>query len=206
VLAGQVGGVALDVVAGAARERWAGQRDLTDALETLGVQALLASAEQDQALDRVEDEVFRFSRIVSGDADLSRALGDWRADHRARTALAQRLLGTQTHPVTLALVLQAVRSPRGRRLDATLADDLELAAARRQRLVAVVTAAVLLTSAQQERLAASLRRLYGRQVLVEVDVDPRVVGGLRVAVGDEVLDATVLTRLSEAERRLTGSR
>jgi F-type H+-transporting ATPase subunit delta len=61
-----------------------------------------------------------------------------------------------------------------------------------------------LTDEQRDRLAAALRRLYGHDVHIDVDVDPGVIGGLRVLVGDEVVDGTISTRLDEARRRLAG--
>jgi F-type H+-transporting ATPase subunit delta len=204
LLRGQVGDLALDVVAGVVRARWSADRDLADALEQLGTQALLASAERDDALDRVEDEVFRLSRIVAGDRGLAAAFADRTAGTATRGELVDRLLGAKVHPVTLALARQAVTAPRGRGVEAALAQVLDEAAERRQRLVAVVTAAVPLTAKQTDRLARALGRVYGRPVLVEVAIDPEVVGGVRVAVGDEVLDSTVAARLEEARRRLAG--
>ncbi len=204
LLRGQVSDLALDVASGVVRSRWSGDRDLADALEQLGTQALLAAAERDGALDRVEDEVFRLSRIVAADRDLAAALGDRRAGVATRSDLVERLIGAKVHPTTLALARQAVTAPRGRTVDTTLGQVLEEAAARRQRLVAVVTAAVPLTEAHRERLAAALGRVYGRAVLIEVDVDPQVVGGLRVTVGGEVLDSTIASRLADARRRITG--
>ncbi|SDQ73531.1 F0F1 ATP synthase subunit delta [Quadrisphaera sp. DSM 44207] len=204
LLRGQVQESTADVVAGVVRQRWSEPRDLVDALERLGTVALLASAEQQGALETLEEEVFRFSRLVAADDALARALGDRTAAPERRGALVDRLLAGRALEQTRALVRQAVVAPRGRRLEAALQDVLELAARRRQRLVAVVTAASPLTPSQQQRLAAALGRVYGRGVLVEVDVDPEVLGGVRVQVGDEVLDATVVSRLAEARRRLAG--
>lgn len=204
LLGGQVGDLALDVVAGVVRGRWSSDRDLADALEQLGTQALLASAERDGALDRVEDEVFRLSRIVAGDRALAAAFGDRGAGTGTRGDLVDRLLGAKVHPVTLALARQAVVAPRGRPVETALEQVLDEAAARRRRLVAVATAAVPLTDKQTARLAKVLGKVYGRPVLVEVAIDPEVVGGLRISVGDEVLDSTIASRLSEARRRLAG--
>ena len=72
----------------------------------------------------------------------------------------------------------------------------------RDRQVATVTTAHDLTPAQKERLGGLLERLLGRRVALNVVVDPRVVGGLRVQSGADVLDATVLARLADARRRL----
>ena len=204
VLTGKVGPATLDVVSGLVRERWSTPRDLADALEVLATTAVLSAAERARTLEQVEDEVFRFSRIVSGDRALASALSDRTAAPERLGTLVERLLGRKVTPQSLLLVRQAVTAPRGRRLEDALADVLDLAAARRSRLVAVATAAFPLSADQVDRLAAALGRVYGRQVLLEVDVDPEVLGGLRVRVGDEVLDATILTRLDEARRRLAG--
>jgi F-type H+-transporting ATPase subunit delta len=204
LLGGQVQETTADVVAGVVRQRWSAPRDLVDALEHLGTVALLASAERDGVLERLEEEVFRFSRIVAADDALARTLGDRTTAPERRGALVDRLLAGRALPQTQALVRQGVVAPRGRRLEAALQDALELAAQRRQRLVAVVTSAAPLTERQVERLGQALGRVYGRSVLVEVDVDPELLGGVTVRVGDEVLDASVLSRLAEARRRLAG--
>jgi len=105
---------------------------------------------------------------------------------------------------TYALVTRAVRSLRSRTLTAALSRISELAADRRRQLVAVVTAAQPLSQAQQQRLAARLADAYGREVQLNIAVDPAVTGGFRIQIGDEVVDATVAARLDHARRRLAG--
>ena len=61
-----------------------------------------------------------------------------------------------------------------------------------------------MTAEQEERLRGILARLYGREVEVQVGIDPTVLGGVRVLVGDEIIDGTVTRRLAEARQRLTG--
>jgi F-type H+-transporting ATPase subunit delta len=104
--------------------------------------------------------------------------------------------------VTQVLARRAAVAPRGRRYVATLGHIGDLVAARRSRTVATVTTAADLGTAQRERLADILARAYGREMQVQVLVDPHVLGGLRVQVGPEVIDATVLARLADARRRL----
>jgi len=93
-------------------------------------------------------------------------------------------------------------APRGRRFVATLGHLADLIAERRSRTVATVISAADLGTAQRLRLAEILGRAYGREMQVQVQVDPHVLGGLRVQVGPEVIDATVLARLADARRRL----
>src|SRR5690606_9227079 len=99
---------------------------------------------------------------------------------------------------------RGARVPRGRTMTKTLTDLGRLAAHRRKLLVAAVTAAVVPSKAQTDRLTRLLTTAYGRPVQLNVAVDPRVVGGMRVQVGDEVVDSTVLGRLEDVRRRLAG--
>ena len=62
--------------------------------------------------------------------------------------------------------------------------------------------AVPLTADQAERLRAALSRQVGREVTLQVDIDPAVIGGVRVRLGDEVIEGTVAGRLAAAERQL----
>ena len=72
------------------------------------------------------------------------------------------------------------------------------------RSLARVTSAVALTPEQERRLVDSLGRLYGRTVGLQVTVDPSVLGGLVIRVGDEVIDGSIAHRLEAAGRRLVG--
>jgi F-type H+-transporting ATPase subunit delta len=204
LLEGKVSSATVDVVSGLVRERWSQARDIADACEHLGAVAVLASAERDGVLDAVEDELFRFGRLVQADRELAAVLSDRAVAAARKTELVERLLAGKVARQTLVLVEEAVTHPRGRRLADALEDFGAIAARQRERLVADVVAAVPLTEAQRARLTATLRRLYGRPFRLNVDVDPEVLGGLRVQVGDEVIDGTVLRRLDDARRRLVG--
>jgi F-type H+-transporting ATPase subunit delta len=183
--------------------RWPHPRDLADALEYAGVIAHIAKAEQDDDLDAVEDDLFRFSRIVAASRQLRDTLGDRLAPQEAKRRLVDALLADKVGPTTKALVSQAVTG-RGGQLSTVLQRYEEIAAERRQRLVATVRVAAPLSDDHLQRLADALRRVYGKQIHVNVIVDEAVLGGVRVQVGDEVIDSTISTRLAEAERRLTG--
>jgi F-type H+-transporting ATPase subunit delta len=204
LLTGKTSSETSELVSGLARDRWSEARDLADAVEQVGVVAVLGSAERDGALDAVEDELFRFGRMVEGDRGLASALSDRALPTERKAGLVNRLLEGKVQRHTLALARQAAAHPRGRSLTAVLDAVGKKAAQRRQRLVASVTAALPLTAQQRERLAQVLQRVYGRTMWLNVDVDPEVIGGLRIQVGDEVIDASVLNRLDEARRRLAG--
>ncbi|MEU6255058.1 F0F1 ATP synthase subunit delta [Streptomyces sp. NPDC047043] len=204
LLGGQVGGQTVDLVSGMVRSRWSQSRDLVDALEELANTADLTAAQKSGALDDVEDELFRFGRIVSSNTELRAALTDRAASAAAKIELLHRLLGGRAAATTERLVTRLVTAPRGRSLESGLESLSKLAAERRERLVAVVTSAVPLSDAQKQRLGAALAKLYGHKMHLNIDVDPEVLGGIRVQVGDEVINGSIADRIEDAGRRLAG--
>jgi len=204
VVGERVGPATLDLLVWAVQARWSAPRDLADALELLAVDALVAAAEKADRLDTVEDELFRLGRIVAATSDLRAALRDRSAPVTSRAALVEALLAGRVADETRRLVRQAVVAPRGRTFERIMTEYVRVAAQRRDQLVATVTASVPLTEEQRGRLGAALARIYGHDVHLNIDVDPRVVGGIRVAIGDEVIDGSVVARLDDARRRLIG--
>lgn len=204
LLGGQVGGETVDLVSGMVRSRWSQSRDLVDGIEELAAAADLTASQRAGALDDVEDELFRFGRIVASNTELRAALTDKSATASAKGELLRSLLGGRANPVTERLVVRLVTAPRGRSLEQGLESLSKLAAARRDRMVAVVVSAVPLTDQQKQRLGAGLARIYGRQMHLNLDVDPEVLGGISVRVGDEVINDTIADRLEEASRRMAG--
>lgn len=190
--------VAEDLVA----QRWSADADLADAAEQLGVDAALAAAESAGELDTVADELFEITRALAGQRELRRTLHDASVPPAARAALVDAVLRDGGTPSTRLLARRAAAAPRGRRFVARLGDVTDVIAERRNRQVATVTVAAPLDGPQTARLAALLANALGRQVELNVVVDPTVVGGLRVQSGADVIDATVLARLADARRRL----
>ncbi|MDO5662607.1 MAG: F0F1 ATP synthase subunit delta [Brachybacterium sp.] len=202
LFADRIGHAALELTLEAVARRWSEQQDLLDALETLGVVALLHRADSEDALVRVEEELFQFSRIIGQSAELSEAFDAARERPEERRRIARTLLEGRAHPLTELLAAQAV----GRLSDVKPAQRVlelaELASERRRRLLAVVTSARELSDAQSERLSRILASIYGREVQMNLEVEPDVVGGLRIQVGDDQIDASVLARLEQARARL----
>lgn len=194
----------VDLVSGLVRSRWADDADLGEAVERLGLDAVLASAEARGALETVEDELFRFSRSLDGQREAKQVLSDATTAPERRVALVDALVGGKVDTVTQRLAQRATSSLRGRRFVQTLGWFGEVAAERRKRLVASVTTATMLTREQEQRLGALLERSYGKPVQLNVTVDPAIVGGMRIQVGADVVDSTVLSRLADASRRLAG--
>jgi F-type H+-transporting ATPase subunit delta len=202
VLGGKVSAAASGLVAAVAAARWSGPADLTDAVEQLAVQAVVAAAEHEGGLDDLEDELFRFGRLVAGQPQLRIALIDPFIPADAKRQFLTGLLEARVTPPALRLITQAAVNPLGRGLDISLEQYAKLAAQRRERLVAEVHVAVPLSDQQRGRLAAALAATYGHQVHLNVVLDPKVSGGMTVRVGDELIDGSLATRLAEARRKL----
>lgn len=198
---GRVDAAAVALTGDAASLRWARTQDYVTAVEVAGVTAVAASAQAAGQLGDVEEELFRFARVVESDSQLQWAL-ESPATPEAKRALTDDLLAGRALAQTRQLAAQAAAHPRGLRVSETLDNYGEVLAARQRRSVAEVTVARPLDPAQQERLAQALSRSYGRELVLHVVVDPEVVGGVRVQVGDEIMNGTVSDRLADVRRRL----
>ena len=202
LLGGQLGDEAMVLLKGASAQRWSSARHLVDGLEVLAVTAVFLVAEKQGELDRVTDELFRFARTVAGEPLLRATLTDRGLDNERKKALVDGLLEGKAAAGTRQVVEALVLSPRGRTLEDGLEKYAQLAADVRKRTLATVTTAVPLDDAQRDRLSAALTAQFGREVQLQVDVDPGVIGGVLVRVGDEVIDGSTRSRLAEARRAL----
>jgi F-type H+-transporting ATPase subunit delta len=199
---GKVSEAAVDLVETVARQRWSRPIDLVDAFMTLATEASLDAAETRGELEGVEDELFRFGRIVGGDRELGRILSDRKSPAEGKIALLDRLLSGRVSPVTEQLLRNVLTGPHAGSAENAIERLSEVASRRRGQSVARVTSAVALTAEQEQRLTEVLGRIYGRTIGLQVTVDPSVLGGLVVQVGDEVIDGSIAHRLDAAGRRL----
>lgn len=202
LLDGRVSKTAVDIVAEGAAMRWAGGRTFTAALERQAVRAQLTQAERSGDLDNTEDELFRFARTVEGSPELRNALAERAVPVDQRQDLVGDLLAGRATEATVALAKRAVVA-RERTFAHTIEGFVTLAAAQKNRLVATVWVAEPLTDQQRDRLRAALSNQAGREVVLQEIIDPHVVGGVRVELGDDVVEGTVAARLAAA-RRLFG--
>ena len=202
LLGSQLDPLPLQVLQDLVEQPWSSPVDLRDGVERVAATAALRGAEGAGQLDDVEDELFRFSRLLERERELRAALTDPGLPAERKLDLVRTLLGGRARDTTVRLVEVAVTRRRGRSLEDVLDELSSLAAARRERYVAHVRAAVPLTEAQLRRLQSALARLYGHEVDLQLDVDPTVVGGVQVRVGEEVLDGTVARQLEAARRGL----
>ena len=204
LLEGKVSAASLELATKAAGSAWARPADLVDALDEVAAAALFTAAEQEDKLDDVEDELFRFGRILDREPQLRAALTDPALPAQRKQELLVALIGGRVHDATRTLVEEVVLHPRGRTIDRGLEEYGRLAAERRARLVATVRTVVPLTEAQEARLAAGLEARLGHPVRLNIEIDPDLVGGISVRVGDELFDGSVAQRIADVHRRMAG--
>lgn len=194
----------LQVIDTVVASRWSNPRELVDGVRVLAASALFAGAERDGALDTVEGELFGVARVLAEQPELDQALSDKAAPAEAKRSLVRQVFSERVGTIALTLVEQAATQTRGRGVRYELDALNEVAAKRRQRSVGHVTTAVPLTDAQRDALNEKLNRIYGRQIALHVEVNPRVIGGLVVRVGDEVIDGSAAGRIMALRGQLAG--
>ncbi|OBH50345.1 F0F1 ATP synthase subunit B/delta [Mycobacterium sp. E2479] len=205
LLSGKVGDPTLEVLRSAVSERWSANSDLIDAIEHVSRQALLEVAEREDEVDEVEEQLFRFSRILDAQPQLSILLGDYSVPVEDRVALLRKVLDSasgRVNRIVVALLTQTVELLRGEPAEEAVQFLTKVAVARRGEIVAQVGAAAELSDDQRSRLTDVLGRIYGNTVAVQLQINEELLGGLLISVGDEVIDGTLASRLAAAEAQL----
>ena len=191
---------AVELLTVVASDRWSTQDDVLAAIEELGIRAIAASTPT--GVDLVA-ELLAFGGAVTSDAQLELALRSKLAAPEAKSALVERLLDGKASSGTIAIVRQLVLQPRGRSIREALREATRIVAAQHGQTIATVVTAKPLRTDQAQRLRATLAAAYGDLKVTEV-VDPTILGGLRVQVGDDVIDGSVSSRLNELRLQLAG--
>lgn len=204
VFSSRVSALALGVITTAVVQRWSEDMDLVYALEELAEQAVLTVAQNDGTLDSTEEEIFLFGRAVDSSADLQMALTNPASSPDVKASIVHDLLSGRSTVAASTLLEYAISHLHGRRIDAVVTHLVEMAAKQRDRVVAKVRVAAPLTPEQSEKLASILSSMKGRTVRLNVAVDPAVLGGVHIEIGDEVIDGTVASKLEQARRTVLG--
>ena len=193
---------AMAVLSEVARASFAGGRRLVNALEAQGVRALLRQARSSGDLVRVQQDLHGFAAVVDSSAELSDSLRNRTYPLDARRALVARLTADRVHPISARLLARATAA-RVRTLPLTVSSYLSMAAKFSNQQIAMVTVARPLDEARTERLRNALEAQVGGPVSLQVEVDPAVMGGMDVKLGDHIIESTVAGRLDDARRLLT---
>lgn len=167
-------------------------------------EALFRVVQAEDELERVEDELFRFGKILESNHQLKQALSDRSLGRDQRAKVLEDLLEGKVSSHTLGLLEFVVEQGRGRQLPQILNELSAIAAEARNSVVAEVRSAVPLDTKQQKQLAQALSSATNKNVEVKVLVDPSVIGGVVAKIGDIVIDGTVRRRLEQVKEQVRG--
>lgn len=200
ILAGKVTDGAVDVLTDIVAARWSSSADMVEAIEVVAAQSAFIAA--GKKLAAIQDEVFGFGRVIDSSAALQMALTDPASSSSAKSKVVTDLLRGKVNDLTLTVLAYFASHLRGRRVDAVVDQLSALAAAEAHQVVAEVRSVIALSDKQAQRLVSALERLTGANVRLNVAVDPSIVGGVSVQIGEQIIDGTFTTRLAAARRAL----
>lgn len=166
--------------------------------------ALFQVVRAEGEVERIEDELYRFGKLLETNHELKQALSDHAIDKDQRKKVLNELLEDKVSAHTLGLLSFVVEQGRARHLPQILEELGDLAAESRDSVVAEVRSAIALDDRQKTELAAALSKATGKQVELKVIVDPEVLGGVVAKVGDTVIDGTVRRRLEQLKEQVRG--
>lgn len=197
-----IGAQAQAIITSASSLRWSNPAELADAIERLAVEAEASAAEKNNELEKLEDQLFDFTRVLVANPDLRQALNTSADSDAGKVALLEAVVKGKYANSTLNLLRRVVVLRRGRSIDSTLTTYSHYVSTRRDRLVAHVKSAVVLSDVQRIKLVAALTKQMGKEVHVNIEIDPKVLGGISIRYADDVIDGTIFNRLVQAGRAL----
>jgi F-type H+-transporting ATPase subunit delta len=195
-------GQALALLATATSLRWSSPSGIADGIEQIAVEAEAAAANLSDSLDRVQSEIFTFSKLLIENPDLRTALSDRAQSAESKQALLKSIFGSKFCASTSSLLSHSVESRRARSIENTVDAYSHAVTARRNRVNAHIKSSIALSDGQAKKLADSLTKQIGQPVHLNIEIDPSILGGISIRFGDEVIDGTISNRLAEASRAL----
>lgn len=197
-----IGDATKALVTQAAGLRWSNPSEIADAIENLAVESASAAADKSNELEQLENQLFDFTQVLIANPDFRQALNTTADSDEGKVSLVESVVNGKYAASTINLLKKVVLLRRGRNIDATLATYAHYVSNSRNRLVAHIKSAVELSPTQKSSLIAALTKQMGREVHVNIEIDPKVLGGISIRYADDVIDGTVVNRLAEASRAL----
>ena len=186
----------------AASLRWSNPAEIADAIENLAVESASTAADKSGELEKLENQLFDFARVLIANPEFRQALNTASDTDASKVSLLESVVNGKYSLHTINLLKRVVVLRRGRSIDATLSTYSHYVSNSRNRLVAHVKTAIALTDSQTSSLIAALTKQMGKEVHINIEIDPKVLGGISIRYADDVIDGTVVNRLAEASRAL----
>lgn len=192
----QAGEGTRQVLLSAAGERWSHSDEFIAGVEELGVRA------EAQSSPNLDEELLAMESVISDNHELELSLGSKLGEASAKVKAVETLFSGKVSPAAVAVLAHVVSQPRGRRVGRVLRDFAGIVADQSGALLATVSVAKPLDEARLARLQELLGSQVGRAVKLTTVIDPSLVGGVRIQVGDHVIDGSVKARLDDLRLQL----
>ncbi len=164
--------------------------------------ALFEMAQAEDAVTRVEGELFRLRELLAETPDLLKFLKDPNIQREGKRQALAELFGQRVHPVVLNGLLALSDSDRAGDLGKVIDAYMSVAAAAKQTVSGEVTTAIPLDAALRERIETVLAQSTGKNVRLFERVDPAILGGAIIQVGDQVIDGSLRRKLDQLSEQL----
>lgn len=193
----------MEIMTDLVSRRWSRARDIANAVEDFGVDAMMYYADATDATLQVSIELSELHSALLNLPVVRAKLYDYQATSEARVKLFREVFSGKTlNKVTMGLAEHATCNLRRRRYLETIQWLINKFSRHMGESMVTVTTATPLKKEQIKRLVEVYSAKVGRQVHINSVVDPTVLGGMRIQVGDEVTDNTVVAQLQNLHRKV----
>lgn len=193
----------MEIMTDLVSRRWSRARDIANAVEDFGVDAMMYYADATDATLQVSIELSELHSALLNLPVVRAKLYDYQATSEARVKLFREVFSGKTlNKVTMRLAEHATCNLRRRRYLETIQWLISKFSRHMGESMVTVTTATPLKKEQIKRLVEVYSAKVGRQVHINSVVDPTVLGGMRIQVGDEVTDNTVVAQLQNLHRKV----
>jgi F-type H+-transporting ATPase subunit delta len=164
--------------------------------------ALLELVQAESVVARVEEEMFRLRELLKSNPALLEFLKDPNVSHEGKRQALVELFQRRVHPLVLNALLTISDTDRTSRLPQIIEEFVTLAAAARQRVSGEIITAITLDDTTLTRLSAELSRVTGKNVELFQRIDPTILGGAIIKVGEQVIDGSLRRKLNQIKENL----
>ena len=173
-----------------------------DPINTGYARALFEMAQAEGVISRVEEELFRLSELLKGNPELLQFLKDPNIKSEGKRRALSDLFQGRVHPLVLTTLTSLSDQDRGGRVLHVIEEFSGIAATARQKVTGEVTTAITLDSDTLSRLVTALNRATGKNVQLFQKVDPAILGGAIIKVGEQIIDGSLRRKLDQMQAKL----
>ena len=173
-----------------------------DPINTGYARALFEMAQAEGVVARVEEELFRLRELLKANPELLQFLKDPNVKAEGKRQALGDLFQGRVHPLVLSTLISLSDQDRAGRVLHVIEDFSTIAAAARQTITGEVTVVVTLDDATIGRMATELSRITGKNVKLLQKIDPAILGGAIITVGEQIIDGSLHRKLDQLKDKL----